>query len=251
MQACGLDSNLRLESPTREPNRQSRSVDRSAKKGTASVNWLRMRVVSRYWIVIASLALPLGAASAESDSESFYDYTGLYLQSGVAAGFFEAHKGKVDFDPGVGIAVAVGYRPNAYLAGQMDFVYIFEADTDDFTKLDRIELGETDDSKSLGYYEFSFNLKGYPLGYFEVSTVPDWIQPYVKVGFGFADIEVGSLDEVGFLFRFDTGVDFMITDRLGVYLDGGYTVITKMVSEDDSTILDGRGHLGLGALVRF
>ncbi|MBW2290980.1 MAG: outer membrane beta-barrel protein [Deltaproteobacteria bacterium] len=215
------------------------------------MNWLRMGVMLRCWIAIVSTALPLGAASAESDSASLYDFTGLYVQTGITADFFDAHKGRVDFDPGVGITVAAGYRSNAYLAGQVDFTYIFVADTNDFTKLDRIELEETDDSKSLGYYEFIFSLKGYPLGSFEVSMVPDWIQPYVRFGLGFADIELGSLDEVGFLLEFDGGVDFMITDRLGVYLDGGYTVITTTVSEDDATILDGRGHLGLGALVRF
>lgn len=59
------------------------------------------------------------------------------------------------------------------------------SDTNDFTKLKGIPAGITDDTKTLQSFAFSFNLKGYPLGVFEVPVVPDWVEPYLRVGLGF------------------------------------------------------------------
>ena len=111
--------------------------------------------------------------------------------------------------------------------------------------------GKRAETDNLDYYEVTINLKGYPLGYFEVPEVPDWIQPYGKLGIGFAEVELGYLDEVRFLLRFGAGVDFMLSDKFGLYLDGGYSVITQTVKESKESILDGHGQLGLGGLVRF
>lgn len=226
-------------------------VGRSRRKGTVSVSWFRKGAPLRIWIVLVLVAFPVGSAHSEPEAESFYDYTGVYLQAGVVAGFFVAQESGVDFDPGGGFAVSAGYRVNSYFAGELDFAYVFDSKTDDFTKLDGVDFGESDDSKTLDYYEFVINLKGYPLGYFEVAGVPDWIQPYGKFGLGFAEADVGYLDEVRFLVRFGAGVDFMFTDQLGIYFDGGYSIITQTVRESDKTILDGQGQLGLGGLIRF
>jgi hypothetical protein len=216
-----------------------------------------MDLALRSWIVLVFITFPIASAFAqpeaevEVEAESLYDYIGPYLQAGVAVGFFDAHKGSVDFDPGIGFAVSAGYRVNAYLAGQMDLTYIFEADTDDFLKVEGIDFGESDKTKTLEHYEVTINLKGYPLGYYEVSEVPDWVQPYAKFGFGFAEAKLGPVDEVRFLLRFGAGLDFMINDQFGVYLDGGYSVITQTVREGNKTLLDGHGQLGLGGVIRF
>lgn len=217
------------------------------------MNWFRRgdrhAGALRSLVVLLLSALPLGSASAEPESR--YERTGYYLRAGAAAGFFEAHRSKVDFDVGVGLAIAAGYRHNSYIAGEVGFRYSFAADTDDFTKLDGIDIGEDDDSKTLKEFEVTFDLKGYPLGYFDVSAMPDWVQPYAMVGVGFGETTVGNLKELRFLMRFGGGFEVLITDRLGVYLDGGYSVITGTVRENGGTILDGHGQLGIGALVRF
>ena len=219
------------------------------------MNRLRTGVALGLWIVFVIIAFPLASARAEPeaelDTETLYDYIGPYLQAGAAVGFFDAHKGSVDFDPGVGFTISAGYRVNSYFAGQMDFTYAFGADTNDFTDFVGIDFGESDKTKTLDYYEVTINLKAYPLGYFEVSEVPDWIQPYAKFGLGFAEAEVAYVDAVDLLLRFGAGLDFMINDRFGVYLDGGYSVLTRTVREGKEAILDGQGQLGLGGLIRF
>lgn len=229
----------------------SRLIDRSSvtKKRIVSVSWIGTDIVLRPLVVLLIFVLPLGSAHAES--ESLYARTGYYLQAGAAAGFFDAQESGVAFDPAFGSSVTVGYRINAYISGEIDFTYISDSDTDDFTKLDRLKLGEDDDTKTMKEYEVSFNLKGYPFGYFEVSSIPDWVQPYARIGIGFGEDKVGYLDETRFLLRFGTGLDFLITDQVGVYVDGGYTVITSPVREKNESILDGRGHLGFGAFFRF
>lgn len=149
------------------------------------------------------------------------------------------------------MAITAGIRHNAYLAAELDLSFVWAARTGDYTKLDGIDDAETDSSKNLKSFEITFNLKGYPLGYFEVPQIPDWVQPFARIGFGFGETEVGSLDEARFLIRFGGGVDFLIFDQLGVYLDGGYTVVTNTTINSKGTILDGQGQIRAGVLVRF
>ncbi len=189
--------------------------------------------------------LPQQSARAESDS--VYDRSGWYVRGGVAAGFFDAHRGDVDFDPGAGFAAAVGYRYNSYLVGEAGFAHFWNADTEDYEKLG----GDTDVTKRLSAYELTCNIKTYPLGYWPADAVSEWIQPYALLGIGVASAEVGSEQNVRFLLRFGAGLDFLFTEQYGVYMEYAHSVITSMTTGSGGSLLDGQGQLGAGVLYRF
>lgn len=224
----------------------------------------RVKVVLAMWLAMALLWSPAASAQSEDESvddesmelewedelveDSFYDHRGWYVRSGVIAGFFDGHRNKVDFDPGVGFSVAAGVRHSDLIAAEVNFSYVYEAKTRDF---DEIVESATDESKPVKEYEVLFDLHMYPFASIDLFEIPDWIQPYATAGLGFGEVEVGPAKQSRFLLRFGGGVDVLLTERWGVYLDGGYSVITATTQSNERTILDGRGHLGLGALVRF
>lgn len=187
-------------------------------------------------------------ADPEVDDSSYYDHTGWYVKGGVVAGFFDAHKKKVDLDPGVGFSVALGVRHSALVGGEINFSYIYESKTKDF---DELVDGARDNSRSVKEYEVLFDLHTYPFSAIEVEIIPDWVQPFVATGVGFGEVEAGSQKQMRLLLRFGGGVDVLITETLGVYLDGGYSVITAVTQSNKKTILDGRGQIGFGVLARF
>jgi len=228
------------------------------------------RIVVLYVVLILPVALVTADAGAQDAQEmaapeSRYDLSGWFLRAGAAAAFFDEAAGDIQFDPGVGLSVAGGYRHNAYLAGEFSFAYFWKSDTDDFLKFDEIQFDEDDPTKKLISYEISANLKFYPLGYvasddvgtwFEplsesLAVVPDWWQPYLSFGLGFSQQDVSELDQTRFALRFVGGMDFLITRHYGLYAEGGYTMHTNVVHKSEGTYLDGTGHIHLGALVRF
>jgi hypothetical protein len=170
---------------------------------------------------------------------------------GVLGGLPVGSPGDVDFGPGFGIAATAGYRHNAYIAGELDFSYLWLSRTNDFTNLKDTRPFVTDDSKTLESYEITFNLKGYPLALVEVPVVPDWIQPYLRFGFGFGSNDLGDRGQAPFMIRVGGGADLLVFDQLGVYLDGGYTFHTDTLNGTPSPILAGQAQIRVGVLFRF
>ncbi|MFT5442513.1 MAG: hypothetical protein ACI8W3_001557 [Myxococcota bacterium] len=178
---------------------------------------------------------------------SEYDYIGWTLRVGLVGGFPDGRKKSVDFDPGIGYAIAVGYRQNAYMAGEVGISFIYDADTNDFDEI----VDGANKTKALRQFEVTVSAKGYPLGYFDVEEVPDWIQPYVITGLGFGESQFNSTKENRIVIRFGTGVDFVLTDRFGAYVDGGYSLLRSSVQPNKGSILNGQGQISAGGTVRF
>lgn len=214
-----------------------------------SVSWFRTSAILLSWLVLCAVVVPLGAAGAETETDD--DWTGYYLQGGIVAGFPVARQGNVDFTPGVGVSLTAGVRHSPYIAGELDFSYVTLSDTDDFNKLKGNLPGSTGDSKTLDSFSFTFNLKGYPLSYFDVPLIPDWIEPYLRLGLGLGQTDLDPRTANRFLIPIGTGVDIMFQDRLGVYLDASYTVLTDTATGNKGAILNGQGQLRAGVLVRF
>ncbi len=209
----------------------------------------RTSVILLSWLVLCGAVVPLNSARAETESSE--KWTGYYLQAGIVGGLPDARQGNVDFGPGVGLSLTAGVRHNAYIAGELDFSHVWLSRTHDFTNLKGTDPSETDDSKNLRSYEISFNLKGYPLSYFEVSLLPDWVEPYLRFGVGFGGVDVGGRSENRFLIRVGGGVDLLIFDPFGLFVDVGYGFHTKTVIENEVAILDGQDQIRVGALIRF
>lgn len=185
--------------------------------------------------------------SFDAEKVSEYDYTGWTLRLGLVGGFPDGRKKQVDFDPGIGYAIAVGYRHNAYMAAEFGVSFVYEADTNDFDEI----VDGAKKNKTLRQFEATVSAKGYPLGYFEVDEVPDWIQPYVIAGLGFGESQFSSKKENRVVIRFGTGVDFVLTDTFGVYVDGGYSLLRSSVRPNKGSILNGQGQISAGGTVRF
>lgn len=214
-----------------------------------SVIWFRTSVVLLSWLVLCTAVVPLGSASAQIEADD--DWTGYYVQSGIVAGFPAARQSNVDFTPGVGVSMTVGVRHSRYIAGELDFSYVWLAKTNDFEKLEGNIPGETGKSKLLDSYAFTFNLKGFPLSYFEVPVIADWIEPYLRVGLGLGQTDLGPRTANRLLIPIGFGVDIMLYDRFGVYLDASYSVLTNAALRNKDAILNGQGQLRAGVVVRF
>ena len=96
---------------------------------------------------------------------------------------------------------------------------------------------------------FTGNAKLYPLG-FAPDAIPQFIQPYLTFGMGLGRFETyvprsfGATGETDFLARFGGGVDFLLSQHWGVYIDGAYSVTNK-------DVFSGFGSMQFGGLYRF
>ncbi|MCP5041289.1 MAG: outer membrane beta-barrel protein [bacterium] len=224
---------------------------------------LRLLVV--FVVLVLSPSLVVAQEVDEHEDESLYDHTGWFLRAGAALATFDEKKSDIQFDVGVGVAVAAGYRPRSYVAGELSFAYFWKSDTDDFLEFPRLADEEDDPTKKLVSYEISVNAKGYPLGYFAsedlpalldpvaefLDVIPDFFQPYLSLGVGYSEQNVGKLDQTRFALRFVGGADFLVTKHLGAYVEGGYTMHRDVVRRKRGSYLDGTRHMSVGALVRF
>jgi len=195
------------------------------------------------------------AASEDTDyfddfanAASRYDHRGWIFRLGVVGSFFDTRSSKVDFDPGVGFALAAGVRHNDWVVTELSFSWVFESETNDYERL--VHLAETS-KESVEEYELALDFKFYPVGYLQPSAGKDWIQPYLSAGVGLSDVMVGDVDQSRFMLRFGAGVDVLLTDHYGFYVDGGYAVITSTARNNGGNLLDGAGRIGVGALVLY
>jgi hypothetical protein len=203
---------------------------------------------SRILLVAAALlVMSVGSASAQS----YDDAAGGYVKAGLALGWANS-KGVAtaplapDVGTAVGFDIAVGRRINAWLAADVELYYVGGADVKTFPYL--VTTGSATNVGVTG------NVKGYPLGAFAPDLMPQWIQPYGTFGLGIGMAEVdqqpdfvntfGSTNELQFLARFGMGVDVLISDHWGVYVDGNYYITNKEQ-------ISGIGTLVFGGSYRF
>ncbi|HIM00296.1 MAG TPA: hypothetical protein EYG46_04770 [Myxococcales bacterium] len=251
-------------------------VRHRAKKGRGSLSsWNRASVVLAGVVVLCLLCLPGAVAwaqeetteaadvvtdtateidTAESDEERmeesdsmfddgsvYYDHVGWYVRGGVFGGFLEGRKG-VDFDPGIGFSVAGGLRHNRWMAVEVNYSKVYESETNDI---------EPKNTRSVEEYEVGFDLHFYPLGLIEVSAVSDRLQPYVSGGFGFSEVDVSSSKQTLYMLRIGGGLDMYVTEKLGIYVDGSYSIMSGTTIGNQNNVLSGRGSIGWGAFARF
>jgi hypothetical protein len=175
------------------------------------------------------------------DESAYYDHVGWYVRGGMFGGFLEGRKG-VDFDPGIGFSVAGGLRHNRWMAVEVNYSKVYESKTNDI---------EPKNTRSVEEYEVAVDLHFYPLGLFEVSAVSDRLQPYVSGGFGFSEVDISSSKQTLYLFRIGGGLDVYVTEKLGVYVDGSYSIMSGTTLGNRNNVLSGRGAIGWGAFARF
>ena len=188
-----------------------------------------MNKIQIFALVLSAMALPLQAATAQGE----YDDPKRYARVGVLLGVpSEDFPGSVDLDPGAGFNLTLGYRFQEAYAGELDFRYLAGADISGV-------------KKDLSLFSVTANAKAYPMVLAGVSLT-DWLEPYVVVGAGLVDVDVSSEDTTSFAIRTGAGVDLMIWDDIGVYVDAGYLIIT-----DDDTLLEGQAEFVLGFQYRF
>jgi len=175
------------------------------------------------------------------DESVYYDHVGWYVRGGVLAGYLDGHD-NLDFDAGVGFSVAGGLRHNRWMAIEVNYSKVYKSKTNDI---------ETEKSKSVEEYEMGVDLHFYPLGLIEVLAVSDRFQPYVSGGFGFSEVDVSSSKQTLYMLRFGGGLDVYVTEKLGVYVDGSYSIMSGTTIGNQNNVLSGRGSIGWGAFARF
>ncbi|MFO0688579.1 MAG: outer membrane beta-barrel protein [Myxococcota bacterium] len=187
---------------------------------------------------LVALGAPL-AASAQAFDESKirgYDFKGMYGQFGVSVG-------QIDFDhtssdTSGGFTMTGGYRALPWLSAEANFTYLGGGEGG-------IHGGSKGDSQ---FFAFTFGPKVYPLGFFKVEEIPDFIQPYALVGLGGGQFDIegrsGMHDESSFIARFMLGFDVWATDHVGFFVEGG----GHAASQDD---VQGVGLFTVGGQYRF
>jgi hypothetical protein len=175
------------------------------------------------------------------DESVYYDHVGWYVRGGVFGGFLEGRKG-VDFDPGIGFSVAGGLRHNRWMAIEVNYSKVYESKTNDI---------EPKNTRSVEEYEVGVDLHFYPLGLIEVLAVSDRFQPYVSGGFGFSEVDVSSSKQTLYMLRIGGGLDVYVTEKLGIYVDGSYSIMSGTTIGNQNNVLSGRGSIGWGAFARF
>jgi len=171
------------------------------------------------------MLLPAATASAE-----MHEHEGAYAKAGIGLGFIDPDL-DVDVDPGAGISFTGGYHLASWLAAEGDITVVAGA------KVENSDITVT----AVG---FTIGAKAYPLGAMDTNA-PEWLDPYgiFGIGGGYADAEdVG--DDSSFLVRFAFGAEFMNWENKGLFVQGGYDIVTE-------DLVDGVGHLIVGGIYRF
>ena len=168
-----------------------------------------------------------------------------YLRSslGGSGGQFGVSVGQIDFDhtssdTSGGFTMTGGYRALPWLSAEANFTYLGGGEGG-------IHGGSKGDSQ---FFAFTFGPKVYPLGFFKVEEIPDFIQPYALVGLGGGQFDIegrsGMHDESSFIARFMLGFDVWATDHVGFFVEGG----GHAASQDD---VQGVGLFTVGGQYRF
>jgi opacity protein-like surface antigen len=191
-------------------------------------------------LLLAMMTLPAWSAAAEGSSkEGEYDWTGIYGKVGIAIGFPVPTQSGVDLGTAVGFDLSEGLRINRWLAVEGNLNWVGGADVDG-----------TDEN--LAVFSGMFNGKWYPLGMFDVSVIPDSIQPYASGGIGGGQVKLKESGERegSFIGRVGGGLDWHLSKKMGLYLDGGYLFISNS-NDGEATGLDGNGQINIGVHFRM
>lgn len=206
-------------------------------------------------LLFALVALPAWAEGADHAEDFFSRHQFFYLAGGLAAGeYLEVEDDledafasggfsvKVKAKETVGTDVRAGYRIHRNLAAEAQFQWFSGADIE----VEKVKVLEVETWTVTG------NLKGYLLTEQIEAALDGRVQPFLVAGVGLMHFDVK--DKVGFgasgegedlAVRFGGGVDFYVTQRIGLYLD-----VTYLMTTGDVEGLDHVG-LSLGALFRF
>ncbi len=192
--------------------------------------------------------------------ESAYDYRGPFVRTAFTFANFKEEDSDIQFDDALGLTVALGWRHNAWFALELSYASFFGSETDDYLKFDRIPLDEEDGTKKLHSSEFALNAKIYPLGFESIRNVrdspllrnmPDILQPYGAIGFGYSLQDVAVLDQTRPAFRFVGGLDLIAWEPVAITVEGGYTLHRHLVRRNRGTHIDGTYHVSVGTTLRF
>jgi len=189
---------------------------------------------------VASAAQAGGFRRFEEDGD--YARSGLYVGGGLVGGFTTRLEGQlteipgvdnVEVDPSVGLAGRLGARITPHLALEAHYEWM-----EDFeTSVDGIEIAETRTQALTG------DVKGY------LST--GRVQPYLSAGLGFlsakSDDPVTAFQktDTDFAARFGGGVEFYVTENIGLSVDSSYVIPTGDVEDLDYV------SVGAGVFFRF
>ncbi len=165
-----------------------------------------MRSIITSAIVALLVLMPLASAQAQEKKNKaagtkYEAAKGLYAQGGLAV--VRTNYGGSD-SANIGFNAAVGYR----------FIHWLGADAD-------LYWGgrEQDDGRKTRQFGITFNGKVYPIGLLAPKTL-DAFQPYVVMGMGGGNFKVKGGSKTGtFIYRLGAGIDWMITDHIGLYTD--------------------------------
>ncbi len=162
-----------------------------------------MRSIIMGAVVALLIALPLAGAQAQDKNKAagtkYEAAKGLYAYGGLAVA-------KTNFgggDANVGFNIGGGYRFIHWLGADVD-LYWGGRDQGPFK------------SRQWG---LTFNGKLYPIGLFSPKTLQSF-QPYIVTGMGGGGGGVKNGPSTGtFIYRLGVGLDWMLTDHLGLYTD--------------------------------
>ncbi len=201
-------------------------------------------IVAMTAIALLSLASAAQAGGARRFAQGDGDYgrSGLYVGGGIVGGFTTRLEGQlteipgvdnVEVDPSFGLAGRLGARITPHLALEAHYEWM-----EDFeTSVDGTEIAETRTQALTG------DVKGY------LST--GRVQPYLSAGLGFlhakSDDPVTTFQktDTDFAARFGGGVDFYLSENIGLSLDTSYVVPTGDVEDLDYV------SVGAGVFFRF
>ena len=168
-----------------------------------------MRLILTGAMTALLLALPLASAQAESTEDKakgtkYEAAKGLYAQGAftIAKTNFS---GGGNLDPNLGFAFAGGYRFLSWVGADAEFYW----------------AGRDQGGGKTRQFGLTFNGKVYPMGLFAPKTL-DSFQPYMVVGMGGGNYKFtngGTFKNGTFIFRLGAGLDWMITDHIGAFMD--------------------------------
>jgi opacity protein-like surface antigen len=196
------------------------------------------------------LWLPMQTARAQN----YPDSVGLYGQVAIVAGWPD-----IDGFPGspvapetgtmAGLSFTAGYRIATWIGVDAEFMWIGGGDIINANFGPQFGVKVADAS----LMAITGNAKLYPLA-FAPDVIPQWVQPYGVIGIGSGLSQARPVvalrasfgaDNVNvFMGRFGAGLELLLTDHWGTYVDGSY-----YVGNDD--VFRGAGTLRFGTEYNF
>jgi len=165
-----------------------------------------MRSIITTAVAALLVILPLvGAQAAEKENKAagtkYEAAKGLYVQGGFSVA--KTNFRNNNLDPNLGFVAAGGYRFLPWLGADAEFYW----------------AGRDQGTFKTRQFAITFNGKVYPLGLLSPKTL-DWLQPYVSMGMGGGNYKFDPGPKNGtFVYRLGAGVEWLITDHIGVYTD--------------------------------